>query len=186
MATFTRELFCAGFGGQGVMVLGQLVAYAGMEEGRFVTWMPSYGPEMRGGTANCAVVVSESEIGSPFVSRADIVITFNQPSLDKYDNLVGPGGILIYNCDISKYEKQREDIKVVAIPASRLAHEVGNEKALNIVMLGALIELSDIANAETAVKVIREKLGAKKPQYLESNLKAFEEGRRAAALLTRQ
>lgn len=185
MANFTRSLFCAGFGGQGVMVLGQLVAYAGIEEGRFVTWMPSYGPEMRGGTANCAVVVSDSEIGSPFVSKADIVITFNQPSLDKYHSIVKPGGALIYNCDISSYENPRGDINVVAVPASRLAHEVENDKALNIVMLGALAELSDIVNVETAAGVIREKLGKKKPQYLESNLKAFEEGRRAAAVLAK-
>lgn len=185
MSTFSRTLFCAGFGGQGVMVLGQLVAYAGMDEGKFVTWMPSYGPEMRGGTANCTVVVSDGEIGSPFVSKADVVITFNQPSLDKYESVVKPGGTLIYNCDISKYENQREDITVIAVPASRLAHEVENDKALNIVMLGALAELSDIVGGETAVKVIKEKLGAKKPQYLESNLKAFEEGKRAAAVLAK-
>lgn len=185
MANFTRSLFCAGFGGQGVMVLGQLVAYSGIEEGRFVTWMPSYGPEMRGGTANCAVVVSDAEIGSPFVTKADIVITFNQPSLDKYQDIVKPGGTLIYNCDISSYENQRGDINVVAVPASRLAHEVENDKALNIVMLGALAELSDIVNVETAIDIIKEKLGKKKPQYLESNLKAFEEGRRAAAVLVK-
>lgn len=182
MAAFSRTLFCAGFGGQGVMVLGQLVAYAGIDEGRFVTWMPSYGPEMRGGTANCTVVVSDAEIGSPFVSKADIVITFNQPSLDKYESIVKPGGTLIYNSDISKYDKPRGDINVIAVPASGLAHDVGNDKALNIVMLGALVELSDVIGGETAVKVIREKLGAKKPQYLESNLKAFEEGRKAAAV----
>lgn len=185
MSNFTRTLFCAGFGGQGVMVLGQLVAYAGIDEGRLVTWMPSYGPEMRGGTANCSVVVSDMEIGSPFVSKADIIITFNQPSLDKYESAVKPGGTLIYNCDISKYENPREDIKVVAVPASRLAHEAENDKALNIVMLGALTELSDIITCDAATHVIREKLGAKKPQYLESNLKAFEEGRRAAAVLTK-
>lgn len=182
MAAFSRTLFCAGFGGQGVMVLGQLVAYAGIDEGRFVTWMPSYGPEMRGGTANCTVVVSDSEIGSPFVSKADVVITFNQPSLDKYESIVKPGGTLIYNSDISKYDKPRGDINVIAVSASSLAHEVGNDKALNIVMLGALVELSDVIGDETAVKVIREKLGAKKPQYLESNLKAFEQGRKAAAV----
>lgn len=185
MSAFSRTLFCAGFGGQGVMVLGQLVAYAGMDEGKFVTWMPSYGPEMRGGTANCTVVVSDGEIGSPFVSKADVVITFNQPSLDKYESVVKPGGTLIYNCDISKYENPREDITVIAVPASRLAHEVKNDKALNIVMLGALAELSDIVAGETAVKVIKEKLGAKKPQYLESNLKAFEEGKRAASVLAK-
>lgn len=183
MANFIRTLFCAGFGGQGVMVLGQLVAYAGMDEGRFVTWMPSYGPEMRGGTANCAVVVSDAEIGSPFVTQADLMIAFNQPSLDKYESIVKPGETLIYNCDISKYEKQRGDIRVVAVPASRLAHEVENDKALNIVMLGALVELADIIDGDTAIRVIKEKLGAKKPQYLESNLKAFAEGRRAAAVL---
>lgn len=185
MTNFSRTLFCAGFGGQGVMVLGQLVAYAGMDEGRLVTWMPSYGPEMRGGTANCSVVVSSSEIGSPFVSKADVVITFNQPSLDKYKSIVKPGGTLVYNCDISKYTDPREDIQVIAVPASRLAHEVENDKTLNIIMLGALVEISDIIKADTAEKVIKEKLGAKKPQYLASNLKAFEEGRRAAAVLTK-
>lgn len=179
MATFSRTLFCAGFGGQGVMVLGQLVAYAGIDEGRFVTWMPSYGPEMRGGTANCGVVVSDAEIGSPFVSKADVVVTFNQPSLDKYESIVKPGGTLIYNSDISKYDSPRGDIKVFPVPASSLAHGVGNDKALNIVMLGALTGLSDVVDCETALKVIREKLGAKKPQYLESNLNAFEEGRKA-------
>lgn len=181
MATFSRTLFCAGFGGQGVMVLGQLVAYAGIDEGRFVTWMPSYGPEMRGGTANCTVVVSDAEIGSPFVSKADVVITFNQPSLDKYESVVKQGGTLIYNSDISKYDNPRSDITVVPVSASSLAHGVGNDKALNIVMLGAITELSDIIDSETAVKVIKEKLGAKKPQYLESNLTAFQEGRKAAA-----
>lgn len=179
MATFSRTLFCAGFGGQGVMVLGQLVAYAGIDEGRFVTWMPSYGPEMRGGTANCTVVVSGEEIGSPFVSKADVVVTFNQPSLDKYESIVKPSGTLVYNSDISVYKKLRDDIKAVAVSASDIAHGTGNDKALNIVMLGALVELSDVIDSDTAVKVIKEKLGAKKPQYLESNLKAFEKGREA-------
>lgn len=183
MANFIRTLFCAGFGGQGVMVFGQLIAYAGIDEGRYVTWIPSYGPEMRGGTANCAVVVSDVEIGSPFVSQADIVVAFNQPSLDKYEGIVKPGGTLLYNCDISGYENPREDIHVVAVPASRLAREAENDKALNIVMLGALVELTDIIDCETAVGVIKEKLGVKKPQYLESNLKAFAEGRRAAIVL---
>ncbi|MDL2298550.1 2-oxoacid:acceptor oxidoreductase family protein [Synergistaceae bacterium OttesenSCG-928-D05] len=178
MRHFTRTVFCAGFGGQGVMVLGQMIAYAGMGEGRYVTWLPSYGPEMRGGTANCGVVVSEAEVGSPFVTKADVVITFNQPSLDKYESIVKPGGILIYNSDIAEYTPTREDIKVLPVPASRLANEAQNDKALNVVMLGVLVNVSDVIKEETAERIIREKLGAKKPELIENNLAAYEKGKR--------
>lgn len=177
MTRCIRTVFCAGFGGQGVMVLGQMIAYAGMSEGRYVTWLPSYGPEMRGGTANCSVVVSDAEIGSPFVAKADVVIAFNQPSLDKYEQTVKPGGILIYNNDIANYHQPREDIKVLPVPASRLAGEARNEKALNVVMLGALVKAIDVIKEETAVEIIRKKLGAEKPQWIEHNLLAYEKGK---------
>ena len=177
MADFTRTLFCAGFGGQGVMVLGQLVAYGGIKEGRYVSWLPSYGPEMRGGTANCGVTVSDAEISSPFVVKADVVVTLNQPSLDKYESTVKPGGILIFNEDMSTYTPTRSDIKVIPVHATQLAASVGNERALNVVLLGTVIAVMDFISDETAKAIIREKLGSRKPQFLESNLKAYELGR---------
>ena len=184
MTTFTRTLFCAGFGGQGVMVLGQLVAYGAIEEGRHVTWLPSYGPEMRGGTANCGVTISDGEISSPFVTRADVVVVLNQPSLDKYEPTVKKGGILIYNEDMASYHAARDDIRVIPVHAARIAESVGNERALNVVLLGVLTAVSDFIADEPARNVIREKLGAKKPQFLESNLKAYEAGKELAKSLT--
>ena len=177
MANFTRTLFCAGFGGQGVMVLGQLVAYAGIKEGRFAAWLPSYGPEMRGGTANCGVTISDAEVSSPFVVKADMAVAMNQPSLDKYESIVKPGGVLIYNEDLSRYTPTRSDIKVIAVPATTLAESVGNTRALNGVLLGTIVAVSDIIADETAKVIIAEKLGARKPQFLESNLKAYALGR---------
>ncbi len=178
MSDHTRTLFCAGFGGQGVMVLGQLVAYGAIKEGKFVTWLPSYGPEMRGGTANCGVTVSDREIGSPFVTGADVVVALNQPSLDKYEKNVKPGGVLIYNSDLAKYSPTRHDIKAVAAEASRIAGTLGNDRAVNVIVLGIVIAMSDFISDETAREIIKEKLGARKPEFLESNIRAYEEGRK--------
>ena len=178
MSDHTRTLFCAGFGGQGVMVLGQLVAYGAIKEGKFVTWLPSYGPEMRGGTANCGVTVSDREIGSPFVTKADVVVALNQPSLDKYETSVKPGGVLIYNSDMARYTPTRSDIKVVPAEASKIAGDLGNDRSVNVIILGVVIAMSDFISDETAREIIRQKLGAKKPEYLESNMKAYEEGRK--------
>ena len=178
MSDYTRTLFCAGFGGQGVMVLGQLVAYGAIKEGRFVTWLPSYGPEMRGGTANCGVTVSDREIGSPFVTKADVVVALNQPSLDKYEAFVKPGGVLIYNSDMARYAPTRDDIKVVPVEASQIAGNLGNERAVNVIILGVVIAMSDFISDETAREIIKQKLGARKPEFLESNMKAYDEGRK--------
>ncbi len=177
MADFTRTLFCAGFGGQGVMVLGQLVSYGGIMEGKYVTWLPSYGPEMRGGTANCGIIISDREISSPFVAKADVVVVLNQPSLDKYEVTVKSGGILIYNEDMAKYLPTRNDIRIIPVHASKLAESIGNDKAVNVVLLGAIVAVSDFITDKTARAVITDKLGAKKPQFLESNLRAYELGR---------
>lgn len=177
MANFTRTLFCAGFGGQGVMVLGQLVAYGAIKEGRLVSWLPSYGPEMRGGTANCGVTVSDGEISSPFVVKADVVVAMNQPSLDKYEETVKPGGVLVYNENMASYTPTRSDIRVIPVSATSLAESVGNDRALNVVLLGVIVAVADFISDETARKVITEKLGARKPQFLESNLKAYALGR---------
>ena len=174
---FERTLFAAGFGGQGLMILGQLVAYAGMHEGRHVTWIPSYGPEMRGGTANCSVIVAEDQIGSPVVAEADYVIVMNQPSLTKFEPKVKSGGTLFYNSDLVKYEKKREDIKIWSIPANAIAKGLGSDKVANIVMLGALVAAGDIVGEEAALKMLNEQLGKKKPQFIPMNEGAFVKGK---------
>ena len=174
---FERSLIAAGFGGQGLMILGQLVAYSGMHEGRNVTWIPSYGPEMRGGTANCSVIVSEDQIGSPVVPEADYVVVMNQPSLAKFEPKVKSGGTLFYNSDLVKLEKERDDIKIYTIPANKIANGLGNDKVANIVMLGALVAAGDIISEKTALEMLDEKLGKKKPEFIPMNRSAFMKGK---------
>ncbi|WP_282013212.1 2-oxoacid:acceptor oxidoreductase family protein [Pyramidobacter piscolens] len=176
MAGFYKELIAAGFGGQGVMMLGQLIAYAGMDEGRNVSWIPSYGPEMRGGTANCSTVVSEEPVGSPIINKCDICVVFNQPSLAKFESSPRAGGVLVYNSDLVKYENPRKDIRVIPVPAEKLAAECGSPKTANIVLLGAAVAASGIISRESAQHVVEEKLGKKKPQFLPMNLKALQCG----------
>ena len=174
---FERSLIAAGFGGQGLMVLGQLIAYTGMHEGRYVLWMPSYGPEMRGGTANCSVIVSDEQIGSPVASEADYVVVMNQPSLAKFEPMVKSGGMLFYNSDLVKLERERNDIKICAIPANTIANELGNDRVANIVMLGALVTAGDIVEEAAALEMLDEKLGKKKPEFIPMNRSAFQKGK---------
>ena len=178
--SFFKTLLAAGFGGQGVMVLGQLVAYTGIEEGRHVTWIPSYGPEMRGGTANCGVVLSDDEIGSPVVDKADVLVVMNQPSLAKFIDRLKPGGVLVYNSNLVEYDNSRKDIQLVALPATALAEELGSDKITNVVILGAVVESSGIVADAVCVETIKEKLGKKKPQFLPMNLGAYEKGKEVA------
>ena len=174
---FEKSLIAAGFGGQGLLMLGQLVAYCGMAEGRNVSWLPSYGPEMRGGTANCSVIVSDDEIGAPVVMEADAVIVMNQPSLTKFKDAVKPGGFLLYNSDLIKLGDVRPDIKVITIPANTIAAEAGSDRAANIVMLGALVKASGIIGDKSCVEAIKEHLGVKRPDLLPVNLAAYEKGK---------
>lgn len=174
---FEKSLIAAGFGGQGLMVLGQLVAYTGIEEGRYVSWIPSYGPEMRGGTANCCVIVSSEEIGAPVVSEADIIVVMNQPSFEKFKNDVKKGGILLYNSDLVKAEGVRSDIRTIAVPANTIALAEGSDKVANIAMLGAVVAASGIVDDKVCVETLKEKLGKKKPEFLPMNLATFEKGR---------
>ncbi|HCA40337.1 MAG TPA: 2-oxoacid:ferredoxin oxidoreductase subunit gamma [Aminobacterium sp.] len=177
MTKIDKSLIAAGFGGQGVMVLGQLVAYTGIEEGMHVTWIPSYGPEMRGGTANCGVVLSSEEIASPVVAEADAVVIMNQPSLTKFEKFVRKGGVLLYNSDLVTYAAPRKDITVIPVPANSVAIELGSDKVANIVALGALVEATSIVNPLVCIETIKEKLGKRKPKFLPMNLEAFEKGR---------
>jgi len=180
MGDFTRTLIAAGFGGQGVLMLGQLVAHAAMRDGHNVAWIPSYGPEMRGGTANCCVIVSDEEIGSPLVSATDILVAMNKPSVLKFEPKLKSNGLLLYDEDLASYEGTRSDVTVVPVPASDIARELGDARIANIVMLGVLAELSDIATVESCEAVVREVLGKKKAALAELNLRAFARGRELA------
>lgn len=134
-----EEIVFAGFGGQGVMFAGQLLAYTAMDEGFEVTWIPSYGPEMRGGTAHCIVTISDQLIGSPIVKHPKVAVVFNKPSFDKYEKLVAPGGLLVVNSTLVPDSISRTDISEVRVPATALADELGNQRMANMILLGALL-----------------------------------------------
>jgi 2-oxoglutarate ferredoxin oxidoreductase subunit gamma len=155
-----KEILIAGFGGQGVLFAGQVMAYAAMDTGKEVTWIPSYGPEMRGGTANCTVVIADDEIGSPLVKNPPAVIALNLPSFDKYEPLVQPGGVLIVNRSMVDRGAERGDITTLFIPGNEIAEEVGNRRLLNMVMLGALLTCL----SELGIKDIETALSAHLPE----------------------
>jgi len=134
-----KEILIAGFGGQGVLFAGQVMAYAAMDTGKEVTWIPSYGPEMRGGTANCTVVIADDEIGSPLVKYPPAVMALNLPSFDKYEELVQPGGVLVVNKSMVDRGASRTDITTIFVPGNELAEEIGDRRLLNMVMVGALL-----------------------------------------------
>src|SRR5512137_2567732 len=135
-----NELILAGFGGQGVLLIGKMLAYAGMKAGLEVTWMPSYGPEMRGGTCNCTVVIADEEIGSPTIDHPRAAVVMNLPSLDKFEPRVSPGGVLIVNSSLVNRDPVRKDITWLMIPAQEIAEMIGPKRLLNMVMLGALLD----------------------------------------------
>jgi len=170
------EIVIAGFGGQGVLFAGQLLAYAGMDEGKEVTWIPSYGPEMRGGTANCSVVIADEEIGSPNVRNPKAVIAMNRPSLDKYESLVMPGGLLIVNKSIIDRPVTRTDIQVVEVPGNDLAEQLGDKRMTNMVMLGALIANLKVLPLEAIKKALQEHLPARHHKLLPMNYEALKQG----------
>src|SRR5215204_4628887 len=140
-----KEIIIAGFGGQGVLFSGQVLAYAAMDIGKDVTWIPSYGPEMRGGTANCTVVIADNEIGSPLVKNPPLAIALNLPSFDKYEDILAIGGTLIVNQSMVDRDAKRDDINVIFVPCNEIAEEIGNKKLMNMVAVGALLTvLSEI------------------------------------------
>ncbi|MFZ0546899.1 MAG: 2-oxoacid:acceptor oxidoreductase family protein [Candidatus Promineifilaceae bacterium] len=170
------SIIFAGFGGQGVLFAGQLLAYAGMDSGRHVTWIPSYGPEMRGGTANCTVIISEETVGAPIVSRPDIAVVLNRPSFDKYEPLVNAGGLLVVNSSLVTAVSFREDIETIYIPANEIAEESGSVKMLNVATLGALLARRPILPLEKMAQALVDHLPAKKANLLDSNLAVLQSG----------
>ncbi|BDF07197.1 2-oxoacid:acceptor oxidoreductase family protein [Emergencia timonensis] len=172
-----RNLLVAGFGGQGVMMLGTLLATATCEStDKHVTYFPSYGAEMRGGTANCYVVISDDEIGAPVMEAMEDMIVMNDPSLHKFLPKLKAGGTLFINSSIVKSEIGRDDITVVEVPVTEMALEMGNPKVLNIIMLGAYIGYTEVVSEDVILEGIRNKIGKKKPQLLPLNEEAYAKG----------
>jgi 2-oxoglutarate ferredoxin oxidoreductase subunit gamma len=170
------EIIISGFGGQGVLFAGQLLSYAAMDQGLEVTWIPSYGPEMRGGTANCTVIISDEEIGSPLVRNPKAVVAMNRPSLDKYDPLVKPGGLLIINSSIIDKDSERKDIQVVRVPGNEIAEKIGDRRMTNMVILGALLANLPILPLEALEKALAEHLPERHHKLLPLNYQALREG----------
>jgi 2-oxoglutarate ferredoxin oxidoreductase subunit gamma len=151
-----NELILAGFGGQGVLLIGKLLAYAGMKAGLEVTWMPAYGPEMRGGTCNCTVVLSDHQVGSPVTNRPHAAVVLNLQSIDKFEALVRPGGILVVNTSLINRPVIRTDLIVVPVPANQIANDAGSAKAANMVALGALLGASGLVSPDLVREVLAE------------------------------
>ena len=172
----TIELISAGFGGQGVLTIGKFLAQAGMREGKNVSWLPSYGPEMRGGTANVSTVISDDAIASPIVSYPDVLVALNQPSIDKFAASIRPGGVLIYNTNMCPKGCKREDITVISAPMVEIAQEIGDLMVMNMLAIGMVIGKTGIISYETMEADLTESMGAKRPELLKLNLIAIKRG----------
>lgn len=171
----------SGFGGQGVISAGILLAQAGLLEGKNVSWFPAYGAEMRGGTANCSVVVADDEVSSPIVSRPDTAVVLNEPSLAKFEPMLRPGGLLIVNSSLVNTKPKRTDIKVALVPCNAIAQELGSIKIANMVALGALAGLTGAVSIEAITKALPKVFKRAKPEILEMNVKALRKGAEAKA-----
>lgn len=170
------KIVCAGFGGQGILFLGKVVAYAGLMEGKEVSWLPSYGPEMRGGTANCSVCLSDEPIASPLVVTPNVLIAMNQPSLEKFIDAVEPGSIVIIDSTLVHCDNPRKDVRFFAVPATELAEQNGLKGLANIILLGKLFHETGLVSMEGLEKGIRKSVPARKQDLVPRNLEAIELG----------
>jgi 2-oxoglutarate ferredoxin oxidoreductase subunit gamma len=166
----------SGFGGQGVLSMGQTIAKAAMMEGKHVTYMPSYGTEVRGGTANCTVTVSDEEIASPIASEPEFVVALNQPSFVRFQSLLESGGFMLYNSSLVTPESVRSDIELMGIPILEIADKLGNPKVANMILLGAFIKISNLIHFDRLLKNLSEILGAGKAKLLKINEEALKSG----------
>lgn len=173
----TTRIVFSGYGGQGILTLGQIIASIGMNQEKKVTWMPSYGAEMRGGTANCAVIISDNVIGSPMViSDIDILVAMNMPSLDKFLSKVKSGGTLLINSSIINYEIARDDITIIKIDASNIATHIGDVRVANMVMVSGFLHKTELFTMPDIRLALEEKFKSKKPGVVDLNIKAIEQG----------
>jgi len=174
-----EEVIISGFGGQGTLFAGQLLAYAAMEQGLHVTWIPSYGPEMRGGKARCTVVISDEEIGSPLVRRPSAAVVLNLPSMEAFEPAVKPGGTLIVNSSLVPIKSQRSDIKVIYVPATDMATEMGNVRLANVICLGALVQATGVVPVDAVFQALENHLPEHHRKLLPMNREALNKGAEA-------
>ena len=171
-----KKILIAGFGGQGILFTGKALAYTGLKAGKEVSWLPSYGPEMRGGTANCSVIVSDEPVGSPIVEKPDILIAMNLPSLEKYLYETVEGGYIVYDSSLISIEPKREDVKISAIPATKLASDNSLGGLANMIIMGKVIKDTEILTLDQVKESLKKMVPAKKAELLENNVKAIELG----------
>ncbi len=171
-----KEIIISGFGGQGILSGGKLIAYAGMLDSKNVSWLPSYGPEMRGGTANCHVVVSEEPVGSPILNSADILIAMNGPSLDKFEDYIRENGIIITDSSLVERESSREDIGFFSIPATKLAGEMGNQTFAIVILLGKMLAETQVVTKDSFISSLKKVLPEKYQYMIPDEIKALEMG----------
>ena len=173
----TTQYLFAGFGGQGILFSGKFLAYKGLMDGANVSWLPSYGPEMRGGTASCSVIVSDTPVGSPIVSRPDVLIAMNLPSLDKYEETVVPGGTIYVDSTLIERKVQRTDVKVVYIPATKLASDNGTPTLANMIIMGKVLsEEGRFENEDAVMAALKKVISAKRADMLEVNMNVMRLG----------
>ncbi len=171
-----EEMIIAGFGGQGVLSMGQILCYSGVMENKEVSWMPSYGPEMRGGTANCIAIISDTKISSPILTKFDTVIALNQPSLDKFESAVKPGGLLIFEASTILNPPTRKDIEIIPIEAANEATKLKNSKVMNMIVLGAFLQKKPIIKMENIIEGIKKVLPERYHHLIPLNKQALEKG----------
>lgn len=171
-----HNLVIAGFGGQGILFAGKTLAYAGMDIGKYISWLPSYGPEMRGGTANCSVILSDEPIGSPLITKPDTLLAMNKPSLDKFEDKVKPGGVIVVESVYIDKKVTRDDVEVVYIPAKRIAEELGNGNLGNMVMVGVFAQLCPMLPFESICDSIRQHVPSNRAELAEANIRMLGAG----------
>lgn len=172
----TTQLLIAGFGGQGVLFAGKFLAYKGLLEGRQLSWLPSYGPEMRGGTANCSVILSDEPVGSPIVSKPDVLIAMNLPSLDKYEDAVVSGGTILVDSTLIERKVRREDVRVFYVPSTALAQQIGAPTLANMIMVGKFIRETGAVSYENLEDALKKVVSARHQDLFDINLKAVQCG----------
>ncbi len=170
------SIIISGFGGQGTLFAGQVLAYAALDNKKQVTWIPSYGPEMRGGTAHCTVIIADEAIGSPLVRNPNVAVLMNLPSLDKYENLIRPGGVLIGNSSLINRGLERDDLQHICIPANEIAEEIGLSRLVNMVMVGGMLCLNPVLTLEMVKVALSEHIPARHRKTLPMNFEAMERG----------
>ena len=170
----TANILLAGFGGQGILFAGKFLAYSGLYEEKEISWLPSYGPEMRGGTSNCSVIISDSPVGSPIVNNPDVLLVMNMPSLDKFENAVVPGGKIFVDSTLIERKVQRDDVEVFYVPATKMAADAGVPTLANMILVGKIIKETAIVSFDNMDGVLKKVVSARKPELLELNKKALD------------